>query len=521
MIANLIDAAIAIAGQHLWQSAVLFAVALLLMRLRPLGAELRSWLLLSVFALAVLAPMTALLPAVLPGTSVPPKTHAEQVGHNYEMTPTAAEGASLSEQSFEAGLCPDTLYMEIPKSWSSVFALAWLLGALWQVMRLLEGAFQARRLQRSARPAPALMAAMAHVLPPRTRIATTAVDGPMVVGLLRPCILIPRALVDTLEPQALHDILQHEIAHIRRGDLWLACVLRLALAVFWWNPFLRLIDARLALAREMACDARAAHGCGAGTEYAGSLLASVEKLLAIGERPPSLAVGMFEHRSHLAQRIDGLIEDGVTGVAPVRRQVVIASSVALLVAFAGVAAATTPRLTLASAPAAEPAPQVLALLAAARSGDIDTARRLVRNGVDVNARVLDEGTALIQAIRAHRPAMVDALLALGADPDRAALGEGNPLIVAAARGDLRLVDRLVRAGADVNRVVTYDETPLINAAREGHLPTVKYLVAHGANVNLGVVADGWMGRWRSPLNQASDPGVRAYLVSQGAVPGRP
>ena len=513
--ASMIDAALAFATQHLWQSAVLFGLALLLMRLRALGAEMRSWLLLAAFALAALSPLASFLP----GTAAPAKTNVAASGHS-ELVPTAAEGATLNEPSFEAGLCPDTLYLELPKSLSTVLVLAWLLGMLGQLTRLFDGWNQARRLRRSARPAPALEAALVEVLPRRTRIATTAVDGPMVVGLLRPCILIPRALVDTLEPDALRDILQHEIAHIRRGDLWLAAALRVALAVFWWSPFLRLINTRLELAREMACDARAAHSSAARIDYASSRLASGEKLLALGERPPSLAVGMFEHRSHLAQRIDGLIEEE-PAAAPQRRHLVMALCVSLLVAFAGLACAATPRLDLSSRPTVEPTPQVIALLAAARTGEIETVRQLVRDGVDINARVLGEGTALIQAIRARDLETVDALLELGADPNRAALGEGNPLIVASADGHQAIVERLVKAGADVNRVVTYDETPLINAARNGHLMTVKYLVARGADANLGVVADGWMGRWRSPLNQASDPAVRAYLTSQGAVAGRP
>lgn len=507
--------ALAFATQHLWQSAVLFALALLLMRMRSLGAELRSWLLLAAFVLAVVSPLASFLP----GTAAPAPTHAANAGHA-ELLPAPGEGASLNEQSFEAGLCEETIYLELPKSWTTVLMLAWMLGILAQLVRLFDGWNQARRLRLAARPAPALEATLADVLPRGTRIATTAVDGPMVVGLLRPRILVPRALVDTLEPHALRDIVQHEIAHVRRGDLWLAAVLRMALAVFWWSPFLRLIHGRLELAREMACDARAAHGCDARVDYASSLLASVEKLLALGERPPSLAVSMFEHRSHLAQRIDDLIEDDVAA-GPHRRKIMIALCMALLVAFVAIAVAMTPRMSIASEPSTEPTPQLLALLGAARAGNVETVKRLVRGGVDVNARVLDQGTALIQAVRAHDLRMVDALLELGADPDRAALGEGNPLIVAAALGDQPIVERLVKAGADIDRVVTYDETPLINASRNGHLATVQYLVSHGANVNLGVVADGWMGRWRSPLNQATDPGVRAYLIGRGAVQGRP
>ena len=144
----------------------------------------------------------------------------------------------------------------------------------------------------------------------------------------------------------------------------------------------------------------------------------------------------------------------------------------------------------------------------------------IQGSVDVDARLLDEGTPLIQAVRSRNLDTVDVLLKLDADPDRASLGEGNPLIVASRLGLQPVVERLVEAGADVNRVVTYDETPLINAARAGHLPTVRYLVQHGANVNLGGEADGWLGRWCTPLNQAMDPAVRGYLIDQRATAAR-
>lgn len=510
-IESLIDAVPAFAAQHLLQTALWFALAVAFMRMRTLDAELRSWLLLAVFALATLSPLAALLPGP------PSPAFAAPVE---PLVPLQDEGPTPDEAVYEAGQRSDMLYLEIPRSFPTVLALAWALGALWQWMRLVEGARQARRLRRSAHPAPALETLLAQELPRQARIATTAVDGPMVVGLLRPTILIPRALANTLDADTLRDILRHEIAHIRRGDLWLTAAVRAALATFWWSPFLRLIHARLDLAREMACDARAARGCGGRVDYAGSLLSSAETLLDLGERPAWLAVGMLERRSHLAQRIDGLIEPG-PGDEPRHRHLAIGVCVSALLVFAGLSLANTPRLDVAGRHVAEPDAQVVALLAAAKAGDAATVRKLAGSGVDIDARVLGDGTALIQAVSARNLATVDTLLALGADPNRAALGEGNPLIVASRLGAQPIVERLVRAGADVNRVVTYDETPLINAARAGHLATVEYLVARGADVNLGMVADGWLGRWRSPLNQARDPAVRAYLIGRGAVAGHP
>ncbi len=502
---------------HLLAGAAGFALALGFGRLRALGAEARSWLLLALFALAALAPLAVFLPgAPSPWFAAPEPAVA----------PLPQEGPALGEAIYEAGQRGDVLYLEIPRSLPSALLALWALGALWQCMRLAEGARQARRLARSARPEPALAALLAQDLPRGAIIATTVADGPMVVGLLRPRVLLPRALAQRLDRAALVDLLRHEVAHLDRADLWSSLAVRLLRAAFWWNPFLAAIQARLDLARETACDVRAACAGADGREdglhradYAGSLLSSAEALLELGERPGSLAVGMLEHRSQLAHRIGSLIDP--TEATPLQRRLAAALCVGALAVAAGLAAAHTPRLGASGLRADTPAPQVRALLAAARRGDSASVRRLAAAGVDLDARVIGEGTALIQAVRARHPGTVDALLALGADPDRAALGEGNPLIVAARLGAQPIVERLVAAGADVDRVVTYDETPLINAARAGHLTTVDYLVAHGADVNLGVVADGWLGRWRSPLNQARDPAVRAYLIDRGAIAGRP
>lgn len=510
-----IDAALSLATQHLWQSAVLFGFALLVVKLRTLNAEKRSWLLLATFALAAMAPLTTLLPEalvpVLTFTAAPSGT-----------VPVEAEAAVPTESPSDAvrpaKLDPDTLHLEIPKTLPSLLALVWLLGSFWQAMRLFDGWNQARRLRRSARPAPALQALMADVLPPGVSIGITAVDGPLVIGLLRPSILVPRSLAETLDTATLRGIVLHEIAHIQRGDLWLALMQRVALAVFWWSPFLRLIGARLELAREMACDARAAKGCGGNVDYAGALLASVEKLFELDQRPALLAAGMFGKRSHLALRIDGLIDDD--SIAR-RRSLTMALSVAALVLISGLVLAATPRVNV-DLPwtTAEPEVQAKDLIAAVRAGDIEAVRRLASNGIDVNARVRGEGSALIQAIWKHDLKMIDALLDLGADPDRGLPGEGIPLLVAPGLGYQSIVERLVEAGADVDLVdADYAETPLTVASREGHLTIVKYLVGHGANVNQGVMAD-WEGRWRSPLNQASDPAVREYLISQGATAER-
>ena len=158
------------------------------------------------------------------------------------------------------------------------------------------------------------------------------------------------------------------------------------------------------------------------------------------------------------------------------------------------------------------------LIEAVDERQIAEVRRLVEGGADIDAAVRGDGTALIRAAAHGDLAVVDELIRLGADFNKATRGDGNPLIAAAKHGHADVVARLVTAGAGVNAVVAGDETPLINAARGGHLAVVTYLVEHGADVNQGVFAD--YGRWRSPLNQATDAGVRKYLQDKGARAGR-
>jgi peptide-methionine (S)-S-oxide reductase len=95
---------------------------------------------------------------------------------------------------------------------------------------------------------------------------------------------------------------------------------------------------------------------------------------------------------------------------------------------------------------------------AACSGDVDTVRRLLREGQPVNGQPGDSGTPLWQACASDAPeaarlGIVDALLSANANPRRDDAGE-TALHAAAARGPLALVERLIRGGAlewQVNR----------------------------------------------------------------------
>jgi Zn-dependent protease with chaperone function len=79
-------------------------------------------------------------------------------------------------------------------------------------------------------------------------------EVPMVIGVLRPRIVIPSRLEADVETGELDLVLLHELAHVRRGDAWARTLEALLEALFVANPAISWIAARVAREREHCCD---------------------------------------------------------------------------------------------------------------------------------------------------------------------------------------------------------------------------------------------------------------------------
>jgi len=136
-----------------------------------------------------------------------------------------------------------------------VLAGAWLAGASIVLGRALAAHRRVVRAARRASEAPAHARALlaAFVRRPPRLVVGEAATGPHVVGIVRPIIVIPPALLD--DPALLCPALLHELAHVRRRDALARVVQLVAGAVFFFWPIVRLVNRRLDLSREAACDA--------------------------------------------------------------------------------------------------------------------------------------------------------------------------------------------------------------------------------------------------------------------------
>lgn len=93
-------------------------------------------------------------------------------------------------------------------------------------------------------------------------LASEHVRGPVVVGLLRPAVVVPVAAFGGLAPQHLEAILAHELAHVRRHDALVTLLQAVAEVLFFYHPAVWWISASIRAEREHCCDDLAVRSCG-------------------------------------------------------------------------------------------------------------------------------------------------------------------------------------------------------------------------------------------------------------------
>jgi ankyrin repeat protein len=121
---------------------------------------------------------------------------------------------------------------------------------------------------------------------------------------------------------------------------------------------------------------------------------------------------------------------------------------------------------------------------AARDGDRDAVRALLREGGDVNAAQGDGMTALHWAALRNDVELAEILLYAGANVKATTrLGAYTPLVLASRNGNAPMVETLLKAGADAGVSTSTGTTALMLAAASGSAESVELLLDHGAAVD--------------------------------------
>ena len=240
----------------------------------------------------------------------------------------SAEGSP--DRPIETGLSSPTPPPIQPTAWRRWIAGLYASGVAFMSIRLGRSWWRGYRRRRGSRPinvgtdpdGPVWLRQWRQLLRPlrwRTapRLLVTAEEAvPQVVGVLRPVVLVPLAMMSQLAPEQVQTVLAHELAHIKRGDGWVVWVQRIGESVLFFHPGFWWLSRRLTMFREQCCDRSviATTGVSPG-DYAHLLLRIAERLNASGQ--PSLSMAITTRTpSMLRRRVAALLHPAASPMAP-------------------------------------------------------------------------------------------------------------------------------------------------------------------------------------------------------------
>lgn len=195
------------------------------------------------------------MPTSVAATANTPTAHAP--AHS---APSTNEPAAYEVRA--AANAPSAIARAVPRMaavWLLIYAagLAWAMTRQWQARRMW------RRLRATAQRLTAadLLVHGAFTAAQRreidqhqlTVLRTDLPISPMLIGVRRPCLLLP-AHLDTLCTAQQQMIIAHELNHWRVRDPLCLAIAATLQAIFWFNPTLRWMAKQMAWALELSCD---------------------------------------------------------------------------------------------------------------------------------------------------------------------------------------------------------------------------------------------------------------------------
>lgn len=214
-------------------------------------------------------------------------------------------------------------------SMSTLLMMAWLATALGLLGLAARRTARLYRIARRATPAQQPSLAVDN----RVRVLMSrAVKSPLVFGWFRPCVLVPMQW-EAWPEASRRAVLAHELAHIRRRDLWTHLLVTVARAAYFFNPLVWLLSRRLTHYAEMACDEAAVSATGLPPgAYARQLVFIAEAAPGAGPVTPGLRSVSSSYKA-LKDRLVYLLDTPSSSWSRLRSGVILGCLLLALVPF--------------------------------------------------------------------------------------------------------------------------------------------------------------------------------------------
>ena len=142
-----------------------------------------------------------------------------------------------------------------------------------------------------------------RVKTPVSVVITDKLRSPALFGFVRPRILLPQGLLEMVSLDELQYVFLHELAHLKRGDIYLRWLTAILQILHWFNPLIWFGFRQMHADQESACDALAmSRMASEETPLYGRTLVRLLERFSQPQYLPSVA-GILEDRSRLERRM--------------------------------------------------------------------------------------------------------------------------------------------------------------------------------------------------------------------------
>jgi beta-lactamase regulating signal transducer with metallopeptidase domain len=147
-------------------------------------------------------------------------------------------------------------------SLTTLVLLLWTIGVVALSVRLLGGWLTARRVARRVmQPAAPEVQAMVSRLASRLNVRrivrvveSASVRVPIMIGWLKPVVILPTAVASGFAPDQVEALIVHELAHVRRHDYLVNLLQTMVETALFYHPAVWWVSKRVRAERELCCD---------------------------------------------------------------------------------------------------------------------------------------------------------------------------------------------------------------------------------------------------------------------------
>ncbi|MHC4753186.1 MAG: M56 family metallopeptidase, partial [Planctomycetota bacterium] len=194
---------------------------------------------------------------------------------------------------------------------ADILSLVWLTGAVLLTLYVCASNFNLLRIVKRRRPVTDqkildLLEDCKSQMRIRTIlgvVVTDKVKSPALFGFVRPRLLLPQGMVESLTHEELRYVLLHELAHLKRHDIYIGWLMSLLQILHWFNPLIWLAFYRMRADRELACDALVLSRTQSDESKSyGRIIVNLLERFSRSQPLPAMA-GILENKSELKRRI--------------------------------------------------------------------------------------------------------------------------------------------------------------------------------------------------------------------------